>query len=437
MCLLLPGSAAAQDAHYWSQQYGTRSELLGGTVVGSPQDLSTTYYNPGGLAFLESQSFLLSALALQFEQYQLTGSNEGDTDLRAEQFGPSPILVAGTLPRDWIAGTIAYSYLSRQELDARFDSWLPLGNEPDGPVGNLLIDARVRESWGGITWSQVFGSIGVGGSLYGAYRSQRVREEVLSQPVPTEVPSSAIASVNDYRYWHFRTLAKLGIHWEREGASLGLAYTSPGLPLFGGGDAAFYRSVQSDAAGVDVDEAVIAEDPSVTFRSPMSVSIGSRVEFGRAALYVTAEWFDSVNPYRVVAANDIPDAGFGSSLSSLLYQEMQSVVNVGVGGEFTPRGNLTLFGSFITDGSGATEDPLTGHSFGTWDIYQGTAGAALSLQQADLTLGLSIGSGGGPLARRSDLGGSNIISGGDVSYRRWKIFLGFEFSGSQSEAGGA
>jgi hypothetical protein len=36
--LLLPGVAAAQDAHYWTNQYGTRAELLGGLVVGSVVD---------------------------------------------------------------------------------------------------------------------------------------------------------------------------------------------------------------------------------------------------------------------------------------------------------------------------------------------------------------------------------------------------------------
>ena len=30
--LLLCGSAAAQDSHYWSEEYGARSELLGGAV---------------------------------------------------------------------------------------------------------------------------------------------------------------------------------------------------------------------------------------------------------------------------------------------------------------------------------------------------------------------------------------------------------------------
>jgi len=29
----------AQDGHYWSQQYGTTSTLLGGVVIGSVEDL--------------------------------------------------------------------------------------------------------------------------------------------------------------------------------------------------------------------------------------------------------------------------------------------------------------------------------------------------------------------------------------------------------------
>lgn len=45
-----------------------RRTPAGGTVVGSPQDLSTVYYKPGGLPFLETQSFLLSALALEYEK---------------------------------------------------------------------------------------------------------------------------------------------------------------------------------------------------------------------------------------------------------------------------------------------------------------------------------------------------------------------------------
>jgi hypothetical protein len=53
-------AAVAQDNNYWSLQYGPVAELLGGVVVGSAIDLSSTYYNPGGLALADDPAFLLS-----------------------------------------------------------------------------------------------------------------------------------------------------------------------------------------------------------------------------------------------------------------------------------------------------------------------------------------------------------------------------------------
>ena len=59
--------AIAQDAHYWNIQYGTRSTLLGGAVIGSVSDLSATYYNPGAVALFEDTKFILSARVYQLE----------------------------------------------------------------------------------------------------------------------------------------------------------------------------------------------------------------------------------------------------------------------------------------------------------------------------------------------------------------------------------
>ncbi len=54
--ILLAGlhSARGQDTQYWNLQYGTRSTLLGGAVIGSVSDLSATYYNPGALGLYKA-----------------------------------------------------------------------------------------------------------------------------------------------------------------------------------------------------------------------------------------------------------------------------------------------------------------------------------------------------------------------------------------------
>ncbi len=54
-----------QEDNYWNLQYGTRSTLLGGTVIGSVSDLSATYYNPGAIALFPDTKFIISAQAYQ------------------------------------------------------------------------------------------------------------------------------------------------------------------------------------------------------------------------------------------------------------------------------------------------------------------------------------------------------------------------------------
>jgi len=49
---LLTARAYPQDAHYWTDQYGSRSRLLGGAVIGSVDDLAAVYYNPARLALI-------------------------------------------------------------------------------------------------------------------------------------------------------------------------------------------------------------------------------------------------------------------------------------------------------------------------------------------------------------------------------------------------
>ena len=58
--LIISYLTAAQDAHYWTLQYGPKSSLLGGAVIGSIKDISGTYYNPGALSLSDNLAFALS-----------------------------------------------------------------------------------------------------------------------------------------------------------------------------------------------------------------------------------------------------------------------------------------------------------------------------------------------------------------------------------------
>ena len=66
-----PAPLKAQDANYWTHQYGTRATLLGGVVVGSALDLSGTYYNPGVLGLIEDPDSFIAAKVFQYPRITL------------------------------------------------------------------------------------------------------------------------------------------------------------------------------------------------------------------------------------------------------------------------------------------------------------------------------------------------------------------------------
>ena len=50
-------SLRGQDSHYWTQQYGTKSMLLSGSVIGGVEDLGAVYYNPARLSVITALLF--------------------------------------------------------------------------------------------------------------------------------------------------------------------------------------------------------------------------------------------------------------------------------------------------------------------------------------------------------------------------------------------
>jgi hypothetical protein len=102
LLLLLNTSAPGQESYYWSIQYGTRSTLLGGAVIGSASDLSATYYNPGTIALFEEAKFILSARVYQLDNYVLEDGAAEGVDLDFSTLTPSPSFLAFDFDFDFL-----------------------------------------------------------------------------------------------------------------------------------------------------------------------------------------------------------------------------------------------------------------------------------------------------------------------------------------------
>ena len=94
--LITPFLSFAQDAHYWTEHYGTRSMLLNGVVIGSVEDLGAVYYNPARIAQMEEPAFAISAKVYQAYKLKIEDGLGENNHLVKKTFGSGPSLVSGT-----------------------------------------------------------------------------------------------------------------------------------------------------------------------------------------------------------------------------------------------------------------------------------------------------------------------------------------------------
>jgi hypothetical protein len=94
--LLLSIKSLAQDTHYWTQQFGSKSSLLGGAVVGGVRDNSSIYYNPGAMSLVDSSTVSVSATGYQYESLKLQNGAGVGIDLSSSKTSIIPLIITGT-----------------------------------------------------------------------------------------------------------------------------------------------------------------------------------------------------------------------------------------------------------------------------------------------------------------------------------------------------
>ncbi len=437
------GVARAQDTQYWTQQYGTRAELLGGAVVGSFIDLSATFYNPGALAMMERSAVLLSANAFEYISTEVKYGATVSENLSARSFGPAPTLFTGLFPKNWVPGRLAYSALTRQRFNIRLESKSVGEADVVGDPGieqysaEFLFDQRLSEVWYGLTWSnRIRENIGVGVTMYTAYRGQRTRVESISAAASDVGDGASLTYVDEFDYSHYRLIWKFGLALDYQPLTLGFAVTTPSLAIFGGGSAQYTRA----AMGFDIDgdgtpdaslSSDLQENIDARYKSPVAFAMGGSYRWRRAAVHVSAEWFDGVDRYDILDASSLPTDFPESMIARQVACELSSVFNIGAGLEYKFMDQLTGYCSVTTDRTAAVPGTDTRNALSTWDIYHISAGAALGISGLDLTLGARYSLGDGDLGTRfasvpSLVGGP--LAGSKIIYRAWKIIVGFAFS---------
>jgi hypothetical protein len=432
--MLASGDALAQDAHYWTYQFGTRANLLSGAVVGSVVDLGAAFYNPGALTLIEEPDIISTQKVFELSDITYDPDVGVDVSLNHLRLDVAPGYVAGILPFRFLRNhVLAYSLFTRYLFKAQL-SGAAVGRLEDLDEtlsGDFFTEADVirelNESWGGLSWSFPLGAkVGFGVSLFGAYRSQKGSNRVQVQILEDLAGLAFSQNQSAYSYWQFRVLAKAGVTFDWLGNSLGMTVTTPGLGLLGDGRVLFNNTL---AALDTVFVADYQEGLSPDYQSPLSIALGSARRWGATTLHVTGEWFARVDEYNVLDPQDFVGQTTGDTISLRLTQALDPVVNFAVGLQHDFQSQLTGYLSFRTDYSARKPEQSSDISAATWNIYYVTAGGAFRIGTADLTLGLAFGWG--------ERSGNDVVetlpgddpvdppTRADVSYRSLRAIITF------------
>ena len=443
--LLCATAAFSQDAHYWNLQYGTKSTLLGGAVIGSVEDIGATYYNPGMLAFLERAEFILSAKVYEYRSLTLKGGAGDDLDLTSSKIQASPSMVAGSFTFDWLGEhKLAYSILTRQkadfEINARHVAEQDVLTDVPGAeffAAGFTATQDMNDIWVGLSWGHRVGrSMSVGITQYLSIRSQALRSQLLAEALSDSGDVATLIDVQDFEYKNYGLVWKAGWGIELDPVTFGLTVTTPTVKLSGSGN------VISNFAfnGVDTDndsipDPVLAgsfqEGVDAWYRTPWSLGAGVSWTAGDLKLHASAEYFAAVDAYNVMDIEPFIAQSSGDTIYEPLVEQLEDVLNWGVGIEFGKRERWKTYASFITDYSAAGTAEEINHSIATWDIYHASVGGIINFKRSEITLGLAYSFANDTVDQPvdfEDVDSSDGLRGGgeaDVRLRRLKLIFGF------------
>ncbi|UCD23782.1 MAG: hypothetical protein JSW51_12210 [Gemmatimonadota bacterium] len=404
LTLTLPSSATPQDSHYWTYQYGTRANLLGGQVIGSVVDISATYYNPGALALIPEPELLLTSKVFELTDYTAEGRETQPLKLDDLRIDQAPGFFGGTMPFKFLDNhVLAYSVFTRHRQKLKMDAANVWSDELIGSAPNqedaftqILLTRDLSETWVGLSWAAPLGRFGLGVTQFVAYRSQRSTRLVSGNIYNGSLPAAGASNAETlFSYWNARLLWKLGLSWEWEGVSWGLTATTPSLSVVGQGRAlVFASSLGADSAGTNRDPVFVAayqEGLDANYRSPWSFGLGAAYGFGKSRIHFSAEYFGKNDQFVIMDGGDFVGQSTGDTLSLILTDQQDAVFNFGLGFRHILSSTVTGYASFRTDFSSVDRDDVDASVSAPLNLYFITAGAAFNIPLADITLGLGYG----------------------------------------------
>lgn len=406
-------SVHGQDNHYWSNQFGARSALLGGALTAEGGDNSAIFYNPGGLAFVKNSSVSLVGNMFRADLLKVENGAGSNLDLKHKALDAIPSFANGVIKIKKLPVALTYGILNRTKTkmnmtqlftaDTTHYSWL---NSNQYYRGRFEYDRDMREDWLGFgAGVELFENFGLGISNYVVALSHDYSylgsSEVLTGNENNDYLSNDVLNSYKLNVKH-RTLGyllKLGLNYHFDKMKFGLTVTAPTINIKGIANSTIERNIIINQNTFLDNNNLYARQSGVrsTYKTPLILDIGGEWYSKWGIFMARLAWFSPIKKHNTLdiklneddpalyAVND--PINFLTTVSA-----SKQVVNFAIGADRKISEKFSLLLGFRTNFNYFKYDALEEGELTItndyWNIFHYSMGASWKQPKYIFTVGL-------------------------------------------------
>jgi len=422
----------AQSHNHWTRNFNEESSLLSGAVVGGGAGPSAIYYNPASIAEITESKISFNASLFSINILTVENALGDGVDFKYMRGVIQPRFLSYMVkPKKNPDFSFEFAFLNNENY--RLDITESVDQDID-VLTNLPGDERYyayfqyrniyRDDWFGVGGSwKINPSLFVGASMFITVKTMEYSYTLDIEAFPLDsvfvddvyIPfySANYLEMEYAKYNDYRLLFKAGLLYKKERFSVGLNITTPSIGgIYSDGKKSTRKQKQSNISLPETGEplpnyvAVDYKDKKDVFvnaKSPLSVAAGFTyyVPGGNKIFYTTIEYFNGIDSYRIIQANENPSLAAGTVFENINYNEWltfvggaKPILNAAVGYQWTLKQDLRLLAGFRTDFNYRKDFDFSPYAESKFikgldvDYYHLTGGLTWRIKGQDLMTGL-------------------------------------------------